>query len=48
MKLRWRNEKVKHLAKPILTAEHDYSWVAWLALAMASLAGLVYLYMEVM
>lgn len=47
MKLKWTNQTFKHLADPVKTAEHDYSWLGWLALAIASLVGLAYLYMEV-
>lgn len=42
MKLKRRNKKLKHLAEPVKTAEHDYSWLGWLALTVASLGGLIY------
>jgi len=47
MKLKWRNEIIKGLADDIPTAER-YDWILWLLIAVASLAGLAYLYMEVM
>lgn len=48
MKRKWSKAESKYFSKPIPTAERDYNWVVWLILAMCSLAGLGYLWMEVM
>ena len=47
MRLRLGNEKLIGLAKPVETAEHNYDWIFWLIMAVASLAGVAYLIMEV-
>ncbi len=43
MKLKWTKVELAYFTKPIPTAEHDYSWVGWLILAVCSLVGLPWL-----
>ena len=47
MKLRWTKAELAYFTKPIPTAERDYSWVGWLILTIASLAGLGYFIWQV-
>jgi len=48
MSLKWGNEKLKGIAKPIPTAAPDCDWIFWLAVAACSLAGLGYFIWQVM
>lgn len=45
MKLKWSKAESKYFSKSVLTAEHDYSWVGWLLVAMCSLTGLLYFWL---
>ncbi len=47
MKLSWSKAELAYFTKPIPTAKHDYSWVGWLIIAIASLAGLGYFIWQV-
>lgn len=47
MKLRWSKAQRKYLNEPIPVAKADYDWMVWAIIAVCSLAGLWYLFMEI-
>jgi len=42
MSLKWGDEKLVGLAKPVETAVPNYDWIFWLIIAACSLAGIGY------